>query len=191
MERLTIRDQDGEAYWADARCAGGGYRMTNDKRDQARLDRLAAYEDTGLEPEEISAVAGLASTNCARAADGIDKLLADDTELASYRALGPIDHLRELVEAERDGRVVVLPCKVGDKVWVIRAYGMPFDKPKKATVTKFVLHDDEIVFLEALLFMDLGEGKKEYGYRTTSFDKIVFLSREEAEAALGGGGDVT
>ncbi len=53
MERLTIRGQDGKAYWVDARCAGGGYRMTNDKRDQARLDRLAAYEDTGLEPEEI------------------------------------------------------------------------------------------------------------------------------------------
>ena len=104
MERVTIRDQDGKAYWVDARCAGGGYRMTNDKRDQARLDRLAAYEDTGLEPGEICAVAGLASAYCAKAADAIDKLLSDDAELDAYRALGPIDHLRELVGQGRMGK---------------------------------------------------------------------------------------
>lgn len=53
---------------------------------------------------------------------------------------------------------------------------------------KFVLHDDELVFLEALIWIDLGEGKKEYGYRTESFGKIVHLTREEAEAALAGKG---
>ena len=101
MERLTKR---------------GGY-VRADQFNEA-FARLAAYEDTGLEPEEISAVVGLASTNCARAADGIDKLLAEDAELASYRALGPIDHLRELLEAERDGRCVVLPCALGTQVRV-------------------------------------------------------------------------
>ena len=31
-----------------------------------------------------------------------------------------LDHLRELVEADKDGRCVVLPCKVGDKVyWIV------------------------------------------------------------------------
>ena len=29
------------------------------------------------------------------------------------------NRLRELVEADRDGRCVVLPCKAGDTVWVI------------------------------------------------------------------------
>lgn len=29
----------------------------------------------------------------------------------------PLDRLRELVEADRDGRCVVLPCKIGDPVW--------------------------------------------------------------------------
>ena len=70
-------------------------------------DRLAAYEDTGLEPEEIQAIAGLASENCAKTADAIDKLLQDDAELESYRDLGPIDHLRELVQADQEGRCVV------------------------------------------------------------------------------------
>ena len=37
-------------------------------------------------------------------------------ELADYRVLGPIDHLRELVEAEREGRLTVhpAPAKEGD-----------------------------------------------------------------------------
>lgn len=33
--------------------------------------------------------------------------------LAAYENLGNIDHLRELVQAEKDGRMVVPPCKVG------------------------------------------------------------------------------
>lgn len=42
------------------------------------FDKLAAYEDTGLEPGEIEAVAGLASENCAKTAAAIDRLLADE-----------------------------------------------------------------------------------------------------------------
>ena len=71
------------------------------------LNRFAAYENTGLEPKEIQAIAGIASENCAKTADAIDKLLQDDAELESYRDLGPIDHLRELVQADQEGRCVV------------------------------------------------------------------------------------
>lgn len=71
--------------------------------------RLKAYEDTGLEPEEINAIAALASESCAKTADKIDQLLSDDKELKEYRTLGPINRLRELVEADREGRCVVLP----------------------------------------------------------------------------------
>ena len=45
---------------------------------QKAFDRLAAYEDTGLEPGEIEAVARLASENCAKTAAAIDRLLADE-----------------------------------------------------------------------------------------------------------------
>ena len=100
-------------------------------------------------------------------------------------------HWMDWFRAECEGRMVVLPCKVGDRVWVTRAYGKPFDAPREGHVRKFVVHDDELVFLEALIWMDLGEGKNEYGYRTESFGKIVHLTREEAEAALAqeGGND--
>lgn len=41
MERLTYRDANGELWYSD----------NGTERD--RLHRLAAYEDTGLTPEEI------------------------------------------------------------------------------------------------------------------------------------------
>ncbi len=37
-------------------------------------------------------------------------------ELREYRSLGMIDHLRELVQAERDGKFVILPCQPGATV---------------------------------------------------------------------------
>lgn len=40
----------------------------------------------------------------------IEDILGDDYDL---------DHLRELVEADRDGRCVVSPFKPGDQVWVV------------------------------------------------------------------------
>ncbi len=50
-------------------------------------------------------------TNCGDAMDERQWAIKDILEL------GEIDHLRELVQAERDGRLVVLPCEVGDIVW--------------------------------------------------------------------------
>ena len=59
------------------------------------IDRLAAYEDTGLEPEEIKSLQAEYAVNL--------------KVLESYRNLGSVDRLRELAQADRDGRCVVLP----------------------------------------------------------------------------------
>lgn len=42
--------------------------------------------------------------------------------LADYEDVMPLERVQELAQAERDGRVVVLPCKVkvGDRVYIIR-----------------------------------------------------------------------
>lgn len=39
--------------------------------------------------------------------------------LAAYEDAMPLERAQELAQAEKDGRLVVLPCKVGDTVWVI------------------------------------------------------------------------
>lgn len=63
------------------------------------LDRLVEYEDTGLTPEEIKApFTEDAMINLAAQALGVEP-----------------SRLRELAEADKDGRCVVLPCKVGER----------------------------------------------------------------------------
>lgn len=70
------------------------------------IERLAAYEDTGLTPERCA--------EFARAdAEGRYIVMRDAEQDGVAR-------LRELAEADKDGRVVVLPCKVGDTVYILR-----------------------------------------------------------------------
>ena len=57
------------------------------------VERLAAYENTGLTPED-----------CARATE-IDDILLDEYY--------PIGRMRELIKADKDGRLVVLPFTSG------------------------------------------------------------------------------
>lgn len=62
------------------------------------LNRLAKYEDTGLEPEDISRLCSM--SNRAK--------IANLHRLEAYQAVGTINHLQELAQAEKDGRLVVL-----------------------------------------------------------------------------------
>ena len=74
---------------------------------QRLCSALAAYEDTGLEPEEIK-VHEAAKYNAGYYHGDEDRCRWIEKEL------GPIDHLRDLLQAEKDGRLVVLPSKT---VW--------------------------------------------------------------------------
>lgn len=64
--------------------------------------RLKAYEDRGCEPEEVTALGKL-----------FDYALKGSKTLTEQLTL--LKHIRELAEADKDGRVVVLPCKVGER----------------------------------------------------------------------------
>ena len=119
--------------------------------------RLKAYEDTGLTPEEIKAQ------------------FTEDTMInLAAQALGvEADRLRELAEADKDGRVVVLPCKVGDTVWRIIRDGEPH-------ITRDEVRD--MYFADDMTpCVELVGGRVTF---TEKFGKTVFLSRAEAERAL-------
>ena len=68
-------------------------------------ERLKAYEDTGLEPESVEALK----------LSMMGKAISEITEFDGL----PIDRLRELADADKDGRLVVLPCKVGDRLYEV------------------------------------------------------------------------
>ena len=69
-------------------------------------ERLKAYEDRGREPEEILPK----SKAC--------EIALNLMRLAGLESLCSYDHLRELAEADKDGRVLILPHE--DYTWSIR-----------------------------------------------------------------------
>lgn len=108
-----------------------------------------------------------------------DVLLEDCKELNAELEDVPIDRLRELVQADKEGRCVVLPCKVGDTVWYLTgSQSSYFDRVKSERVAGF--YWDGLRF--HIRLRDFHGNHGTYGY----FGKTIFLTREEAEAALRG-----
>jgi hypothetical protein len=102
-------------------------------KDNEAITRLAAYEDSGLSPEEV----------------------------------------QELAKAKADGRLIVLPCKVRDTVYVIiDSVDMPYVRQEKVIAIEFWNKNGAIT-----LFIRTPHGLFEFG-------KTVFLTREVAEKAL-------
>ena len=84
-----------------------------------------------------------------------------------------LDRLEKLAEADRDGRVVVRPCKVGDTVYRIVRDADPHIA--RDEVRNIYFADDMTLCVELV------------GGRiilSEKFGKTVFLTREEAERAL-------
>ena len=112
------------------------------------VKRLGHYEDTGMEPEDL-------------------KKAFNETailKLAAQVLRTTPDHLRDLLQAEQDGRLVVLPCKVGDTVYQIDA-----ERVYESEVKWIIFDCNDIAFDERAIGVS------------------IFLTREEAEAELKGG----
>lgn len=120
--------------------------------------RLKAHEDTGWTPEMLHKLGENAG------------YLWDFAQAAENMTVG---RLKEIAEADKDGRCVVLPCKVGDTVWRIVRDGEPH-------ITRDEVRD--MYFADDMtLCIELVGGRVTF---TEKFGKTVFLSREEAEKAL-------
>ena len=162
MERLTERNKSSHKHAYYPRCFkepcyGNECKINDCPFETAVCDRLAAYEDIGLTPEEIKAP------------------FTEDTMInLAAQAMGvEADRLREIAEADKDGRCVVLPCKVGDTMWRIIRDGEPH-------ITRDEVRD--MYFADDMtLCVELVGGRVTF---TEKFGKTVFLSRAEAERAL-------
>ena len=132
--------------------------------------RLKAYEDTGLTPEEIKApFTEDAMINLAAQALGVEA-----------------DRLCELAEADKDGRCVVLPCKVSDVMYkLFREYtectSYQVRKDNYCCEGCMVPCDSrEVTVIRAIQPNSLPEVVR----YIEDIGKTVFLSREEAEKAM-------
>ena len=95
MERLTIFDGE---FWEHKNFPPVGEDTVDEFIDCVKelAERLAAYEDTGLEPEEIKELEA-------------DWCVANQL-IQEYKAIDKVEHALALLKAENDGRLVVLPC---------------------------------------------------------------------------------
>lgn len=147
MERLTERWGEDDVWVKDHDYVSAAY-------------RLAAYEDTGLTPEEVSA------------------LIKDWSDLCTtIGECGGIDRLSKLAEDDKDGRLVVLPCKVGQRVFAL----LDTDKHISECEVKQIGIGNKIGFIG---LEPIGARGREYGVALNGFGKTVFLTHEEAEKAL-------
>lgn len=107
MERLTKHSKQTShengiccTHFRGPECLGvGGNCAMNCKWEEAAWSRLAAYEDTGLYPESVEALK----------LSMMGKAISEITEFDGL----PIDRLRELAEADKDGRLFLLPLEPG------------------------------------------------------------------------------
>ena len=165
MERLTQRLRTGEVLMA----SNYEEKYTEQEWICVLQDRLAAYEDSDCEPEEVLPK------------DKADEIAMKLMRLADLESLCSYTRLRELAEADKDERVVALPVK-------------PVLTPILSSML-YIIEDGDIyedALYEAVVGMS-ENGKMNVVYTTLSdqiifeqadIGKTVFLTREEAEKAL-------
>lgn len=157
MERLTIPDEK-----IDERTT----RMTVIDGDAVREHamefywRLKAYEDTGLTPTEVHSLLG-----------------EWNTMMSVLNSIGGYDRLRQLAEADKAGRAVILPCEPGTTVYVTfcgEVWEMRVGQFHVNGYTKQRIWAD----------IDCDGANTQYVRWDLAVGKTVFMAREEAEAAL-------
>ncbi len=156
MKRLTFEGNFCDiAQCRDLPCKYGG-----NCTQKEVWERLKQFEDAVQTPEKA-----------AWAKKTIEMAFSDDTS--------EVERLRELYKADKDGRVVVLPCKVGDTIYFARAN--PILQYK---VTGYEMREASISQVRSK-HVDKETGLTfNFTFRPGSIGKTVFLTREEAEKAL-------
>lgn len=167
-ERLTKRATDGQAMMDCQKCEADwtgkhGKPMSGCTALYCRnrlKDRLAAYEDTRLTPEEVS------------------ELIKDWSDLCTVVGeCGGIDMIREICKAGKEKRLVVLPFRVGAKVYTIFC-GEVVEK----TAIEFRVNGFSKPGVSAVLATDtLAPAITPLRF---AIGRTVFLTSEEAEKVL-------
>ena len=166
MKRLTEWLSDGVASWnypdycySENETINKLFRSAH-KRNVC--ERLAIIEDIlcdGTDEYDLDRLAVLCNQRMT--------MREEVSERFGLTAKIPLDRLREIAEAERDGRCVVLPCKFGDTVYSIRHERVPDDDYRMSFHIEMRIVSQKFGLIHA-----------------DCIGKSVFLTRAEAEAAL-------
>ena len=151
MERLTHEADFGLEDWEETL-----FFVKSDPNGAYNIIDIAKYQG---EPEFDEILKNVALRLAA-----IEDILGDEYDLS---------HLRELAQADREGRCVVLPCKVEDDVYInILGRTLPFTvisiSQMASTPTFKAQHGIRLVYI----------------FKADDVGETVFMTRAEAEAAL-------
>ena len=155
MERLTFLNGDEVPCVHDDKC----YDEQSGHYCGPAIDRLAAYEDTGLTPDQI------------------ESMYMETQELASFLCTNGEDRAIELAKADMEGRVVVLPCKIGDTLFRPLSWR---NIVEKCTVSLLTQKADKSWKLR----LTSENFRTTFEITINDIGKTVFLTSEEAEKAL-------
>ena len=169
MERLTKYDTDGQAMMDCQKCEADwtgkhGKPMADCTALYCRnrlLDRLVKYEDMKLEPEEID----------------MDHEAAE--QLRHLCRNCDLDRLEKLAEADRDGRVVVLPCQFGEHVFAL----LDGQKRVRECEVKYAVLDG---WLKVFYLAPIDDPGNLYGAPFGAFGQTVFLTPRGGGESIGG-----
>ena len=154
MERLTF-----EGNFCDiARCKEVKCPYDTACSQKQVWERLKQYEDTGLSP--------IACEESAK----IEKGLSEGGFSTS--------RMVELMCADKEGRVIVLPCKVGETVYFVNAKQI-----LKFAVVGYAVDETGISWVHSEHVDKIGN-TNERTFSPDRFGKNTFFTREEAEKAL-------
>ena len=104
----------------------------------------------------------------------IEDILGDEYDL---------DRLKELVQADREGRCAKLPCKEFFSMLGGDVYAIDDDEVLEVLLCGVGYDPDGIDFIDAV-YAPGCEDEKGFTFRFSDVGKPIFLPREEAEAAL-------
>lgn len=164
MERLTGYNSFGGVYGIGMRCGD------NTDTIHAIIKRLAAYEDTGLTPQEIEQM---------KARMPLHQWVGESVDKMSIFSV-PVSKIIDLTKAEKQERILMLPCKVGDTLYdiyeAVNNKGFEDGMIKELKVPEIHINLDKRNRPWLII--------SNYMFAFEDFGKTVFLSKEEAEAAL-------
>lgn len=146
------------------------------------MDRLTKRTPSGVSILKHSSCFAYTGIRCGRSLTASQKIQAAIERLAEIEDIigddYDLDRLRELVEADRDGRCVVLPCHIGDPVFM--GTGLV-----KITGYEEDICDGFYIARDGILQVKAQNYKGNHGTYGV-IGKTAELTREAAEAALKG-----
>ena len=160
MERLTFEGNFCDI--AQCRNVPGGSFCEDGACSQKKVwERLKQFEDAVETPEKFYKMYG--------------EFCILESALKNY---GSHDRMKELAEADKDGRVVVLPCKVGETVYFVNAKQII-----EFAVVGYTVDETGISWVHSE-HVDKIWNRYERTFSQDGFGKNTFFTREEAEKAL-------